>query len=54
MARYKINIQKSILFLYTGNEKSPNDTMKTIPLITVAKKKMHRNKHDTGSKEVQD
>ena len=50
MARYKINIQKSILFLYTSNEQSPNDVRKTISLIIVAQKCIGIN----ITKEVQD
>ena len=31
VAKYKINIQKSVAFLYTNNELSERETKKTIP-----------------------
>ena len=37
--RYKINIQKSVAFLYTNNELAKRKTKKTIPFTIVAKKK---------------
>jgi hypothetical protein len=36
---YKINIEKSLAFLYTNNEQTENEYMKTIP-ITIASKKI--------------
>jgi hypothetical protein len=33
VARYKINLQKSIAFLYTNNEQTEKEYSKTIPLI---------------------
>ena len=36
-ARYKINIQKSLAFLYTNNEKTEREIKETIP-FTIAKK----------------
>jgi hypothetical protein len=38
VAGYKINIEKSLAFLYTNNEQTENEYMKTIP-FTVATKK---------------
>jgi hypothetical protein len=39
VARYKINLQKSLDFLYTNNEQNEKEYMKTIP-FTVASKKI--------------
>ena len=41
---YKINMQKSLAFLYTNNEKSEREIKETIPFTTVAKEKIRRNK----------
>lgn len=41
---YKINLQKSDVFLYTNNELSKREIKKTIPL-TIAKKKKYRIKY---------
>jgi hypothetical protein len=38
MAGYKINLQKSLAFLYTNNEQIEKESMKTIP-FTIASKK---------------
>ena len=39
VARYRVNIQKSLAFLYTNNEISERETKKTIPFtISTAKK----------------
>jgi hypothetical protein len=38
VARYNISIEKSLAFLYTNNEQTEKEYMKTIPL-TVAQKK---------------
>lgn len=43
MARYNINIKKSILFPYTSNKQFANEVKKTKPFMITAKK-MHRNK----------
>ena len=45
-AEYKINIQKSIVFLYTCNEQSKNEIKKTIPFTVafISKNKILRNK----------
>jgi hypothetical protein len=39
VAGYKINIQKSLAFLYTNNEQTEEEYMKTIP-FTIASKKI--------------
>ena len=36
-AGYKINIQKSIAFLYTNNERSEREIKETIPFTTASK-----------------
>ena len=50
VAGYKINIQKSVAFLYTNNEISENECKKTIPFKTTPhphkKKKVLRNRPD--------
>jgi hypothetical protein len=38
VAGYKINIQKSLAFLYTNNEQTKKEYMKTIPFTIVSKK----------------
>ena len=37
-ARYKINIQKSLAFPYTNNEKSETETKETIPFTTATER----------------
>ena len=37
-AEYKINTQKSIVFLYMNNKKSERDITKTIPFVIASKK----------------
>jgi hypothetical protein len=39
VAGYKINLQKSLAFLYTNHEQTEKEYMKTIPFIIVSKKK---------------
>ena len=41
VARYKINTQKSLAFLYTNNEKSEREIKETIPLTTATTKKRY-------------
>ena len=44
-AGYKINTQKSLVFLYTKNEKSERETKETIPFTTETERiKYLRNK----------
>ena len=38
VAGYKINIKKSVAFLYTNNELSERETKETIPFIITLKK----------------
>jgi hypothetical protein len=38
VAGYKINIEKSLAFLYTNNEQTEKEYMKTIPFIIASKK----------------
>jgi hypothetical protein len=38
VAGYKINLQKSLAFLYTNNEQTEKEYMKTIPCTTPSKK----------------
>jgi hypothetical protein len=39
VARYKINLQKSLAFLHTNNEQTKKEYMETIP-FTIASKKI--------------
>jgi hypothetical protein len=39
VARYKINLQKSLAFLYTNNEQTEKEHMETIPFKIASKKK---------------
>jgi hypothetical protein len=38
VAEYKINLQKSLAFLYTDNEQTEKEYMETIPFIIASKK----------------
>ena len=38
VAGYKINTQKSLLFIYTNNEKSEREIKKSIPFTTATKR----------------
>jgi hypothetical protein len=40
VAGYKINLQKSVAFLYNNNEQIEKEYMKTIPFIIASKKKI--------------
>ena len=44
VARYKINIQKLIVFLCTSDEQPGNEVKKTIPFTPPSKNKILRNK----------
>jgi hypothetical protein len=45
VAGYKINLQKSLAFLYTNNEQTEKEYMETIPFTTASKKsQVPRNK----------
>jgi hypothetical protein len=39
VAGYKINLQKSLAFLYTNNEQTEKEHMETIPFTVASKKK---------------
>jgi hypothetical protein len=39
VAGYKINLQKSLAFLYTNNEQTEKEYMETIPFTIASKKK---------------
>jgi hypothetical protein len=39
VAGYKINLQKSLAFLYINNEQTEKEYMETIPFIIASKKK---------------
>ena len=39
VAGYKINVQKSVAFLYINNELSERESKKTIPVKTTSKRK---------------
>ena len=41
VARYKINTQKSLAFLYTNNEKTEREIKETIPFTTAVKRIKH-------------
>ena len=41
VVRYKINIQKSFAFLYTGNEKKEREIKETIVFTIAVKRMMH-------------
>ena len=38
VAGYKINVQKSLAFLYTNNERSEREIKKTLPLTTATER----------------
>ena len=41
IARYKINTQKSLAFLYTNNEKTETEIKETIPFTIATKRKKY-------------
>jgi hypothetical protein len=44
VAGYKINLQKSLAFLYTNNEQTEKEYMEKIPFTIVSKKNQKLNK----------
>jgi hypothetical protein len=42
VAGHKINLQKSLVFLYTNNEQIEKEYMKTIPFTIASKKKKNQ------------
>jgi hypothetical protein len=45
---YKINLQKSLAFLYTNNEQTKKEYMETIPFTIASKKSILRSKLNKG------
>ena len=43
VARYKINIQKPVAFLYTNNKVSEREIKETTPFITTSRRNKPRN-----------
>jgi hypothetical protein len=51
VARYKINLQKLLAFLYNDNEQIEKEYMETIPFTIASKKnQIHRSKLNKGWK----
>ena len=50
LSKYKINMQKSIAFLYTNNELVTREIKKAIPFTIATKNKMSRHKFNQGGK----
>ena len=48
VAGYKVNIQKSVAFLYTSSELSEREIKKTIPFTISTGNKISRNKFNQG------
>jgi hypothetical protein len=48
MPGYKINLHKSLAFLYTNNEQAEKEYMETIPFIIASKKVKHPGKLNKG------
>jgi hypothetical protein len=48
MPGYKINLQKSLAFLYTNSEQTEKEYMETIPFILASKKSNTRSKFNKG------
>jgi hypothetical protein len=53
LAGYKINIQKSVDFLYTSNEQTEKEIRKTIPVIIALKIKYKLKLNQRGEKPLQ-
>jgi hypothetical protein len=49
VAEYKINIEKSLVFLYTNNEQTQKEYVKTIPFTVASKNQIPRCKLNKGS-----
>jgi hypothetical protein len=49
IAGYKINIQKSVAFLYTNNEQTEKQIRETIPLTIASKTRVSWNKFNKGT-----
>jgi hypothetical protein len=49
VAEYKINLQKSLAFLYSNNEQTEKEYMETIPFTIASKEKSNpRSKFNKG------
>jgi hypothetical protein len=48
VAGYKINLQKSLAFLYTNNEQIEKEYMKIIPFTIASKDQIPRSKLEKG------
>jgi hypothetical protein len=48
VARYKINLQKSLAFLYTNNEQIKKEYMETIPFTIASKNQISKSKCKKG------
>jgi hypothetical protein len=46
--RYKINLHKSLAFLYTNNEQTRKEYMETIPFTIASKNQIPRSKLNKG------
>jgi hypothetical protein len=53
IAAYKINIQKSVAFLYINNERTEKEYRKTIPFIITSKKKARNKLNKESEKPLQ-
>ena len=49
LAGYKINIEKSVAFLYTNNETSEKEMKKTLPFTSIKNNNIPMNKLNQGS-----
>jgi hypothetical protein len=47
-AGYKINLQKSLAFLYTNNKQTGKEYMETIPFTIASKNQISRSKFNKG------
>jgi hypothetical protein len=47
VAGYKINLQKSLAFIYTNNKQSEKECMETIPFTIASKKKKSHTQEKT-------
>jgi hypothetical protein len=54
VAGYKINLQKSLVFLYTNNEQTEKEHMETIPFTISSKKKKIKYLRVNLTKDVND
>jgi hypothetical protein len=48
VAGHKINLQKSLAFLYTNNEQTEKEYMETIPFTITSKNEIPRSKFNKG------